>query len=129
MKAGRKPQALTEKEAFIMKLLWQHGKMAVKDMLPFYPEPMPHYNTVATTVRILEDKGYVSHEADGQGHKFFATADIRDFRRRSLSAVIRDYFNNSYSGVVSALIEEEKLSVDDLRDIIRMIEDRNPEKS
>lgn len=128
MKAGRKPQTLTEKEAQIMRLLWSHGKMTVKEMLPHYDEPRPHYNTVATTVRILEDKGYVGHEVDGAVHRFFALADIDDFRRRSLSSLIRDYFDNSCRGVVSALVEDERISVDELREIIRMVEERYPER-
>ena len=62
MKAGRKPQILTEKELVIMRMLWEHGPMFVREMLEIYPEPKPHFNTVSTIVRILEDKGHVGHE-------------------------------------------------------------------
>lgn len=54
MKAGRKPQILTEKELVIMRMLWEHGPMFVREMLEIYPEPKPHFNTVSTIVRILE---------------------------------------------------------------------------
>ncbi|MDE7190631.1 MAG: BlaI/MecI/CopY family transcriptional regulator, partial [Muribaculaceae bacterium] len=54
MKAGRKKQVLTPKEAVIMQMLWEHGPLFVREMLQFYPEPKPHFNTIATTVRILE---------------------------------------------------------------------------
>lgn len=125
MKAGRKRQVLTEKEAVIMNMLWSEGPLFVREMLERYPEPRPHFNTVATTVRILEDKGYVDHEVVGSSHRFRAVADRNDFRERSLAEVVRNYFDNSYKNAVSALAEEEKISVDELREIIEIIETRN----
>lgn len=127
MKPGRKRQTLTEKEAVIMNLLWDNGPLFVREMLERYPEPKPHFNTIATTVRILEGKGYVSHEVFGPSHRFFAIADRDEFRDKSLAEVIRDYFGNSYRSVVSALVKEEKISVDDLKDIIKMMEENAPE--
>ncbi|MDE5876253.1 MAG: BlaI/MecI/CopY family transcriptional regulator [Muribaculaceae bacterium] len=125
MKAGRKKQILTQKEAVIMQMLWEHGALFVREMLELYPEPKPHFNTIATTVRILEGKGYVSHEVLGGTHRFFAVADKNEFRTRSLADVIRDYFGNSYKSAVSALAEEEKISVDELKEIIAMIEGKD----
>lgn len=125
MKAGRKPQILTEKETIIMNLLWQHGPMFVREMLDYYPEPKPHFNTVSTTVRILESKGYVAHEEIGASHQFYAVAKIEDFRDKSLAEVIKNFFGNSYKNVVSALAQEEKISADELREIINMIENKN----
>lgn len=126
MKAGRKRQTLTEKESIIMHMLWEHGPMFVREMVELYPEPRPHVNTVATLVRILEDKGYVSHEVLGTSHRFFAVAKKNDFRDRSFARIIRDYFDNSYKSAVSALAEEEKISVEELREIIDLIESKNP---
>lgn len=123
MKAGRKPRMLTEKEAFIMNILWDSERpLYVREILEKYPEPRPHFNTVATTVRILEDKGYVAHEVVGGSHRFIAIASRDDFRARRLADLIRDYFAGSYKSAVSALVEEEKISVDELREIIDIIE-------
>lgn len=124
MKAGRKKNILTEKETFIMNALWEHGPMYVKEILALYPEPQPHFNTVATTVRILEGKGYVAHEEIGGSHRFHAIARKEDFREKTLANVIKNYFGNSYKNVVSALAEEEKISADDLREILSMIENK-----
>lgn len=124
MKAGRKPQTLTDKEAVIMNILWDNGPLFVREILEHYPEPKPHFNTVATTVRILEGKGYVMHEEFGACHRFSAVAKKEDFRDRSLAEVIRNYFGNSYRNVVSALAEEEKISTDELREIIDLIESK-----
>lgn len=126
MKAGRKPQILTEKEAVIMNILWDHGPLFVREILDLYPEPKPHFNTVATTVRILENKGYLAHEVLGPSHRFHAVVCREDFRDRSLAEVIRNYFGNSYRNVVSALVEEEKISAGDLREILDLIESKNP---
>lgn len=120
--ARTKQQTLTEKEAPLMKMLWEHGPLFVREMVELYPDPKPHFNTVATTVRIMEEKGYVGHEVLGSSHRFYAIGSKDDFCRRTLAGVIRDYFDNSYRSVVSSLVKDEKLSVDDLREIIAMIE-------
>lgn len=113
---------LTEKETEIMTQLWDRGPLFVREILETYPEPRPHFNTVSTTVRILEDKGFVGHEVVGGSHRYFAKVEKKDFCERSLARVIKDYFNNSYTSVVSALLDEEKISVEELKQIIDMIE-------
>lgn len=125
MKAGRKKQLLTEKEREIMNLLWEHGPLFVREMVDLYPEPHPHFNTVATTVRILESKGFVEHEVCGTSHRFHAVADRDGLSRRSLADVIRNYFGNSYKKAVSALVEEEKISVDELKEIVELVEQKS----
>lgn len=129
MKAGRKKNTLTDKEQVLMQLLWENGPMFVREMVSAYPsEPRPHFNTVATTVRILEDKGYVSHEAIGTSHRFFATTEMKDFRDNSLAGLIRDYFGNSYKNAVSALLEDEKISLSELKEIIQLVESKKQAK-
>ncbi len=126
MKAGRKPQqALTDKERVLMQMLWENGPMFVREMVDIYPEPKPHFNTVSTIIRILEEKGHVSHEVIGTSHRYYAVSRKEDFRKRSLAQVVSDYFNNSYKNAVSALVEEEKISVDELKEIIDIIESKN----
>ncbi|MDE7376471.1 MAG: BlaI/MecI/CopY family transcriptional regulator [Muribaculaceae bacterium] len=129
MKAGRKKQTLTDKEAELMNMLWEHGPLFVRELVALYPDPKPHFNTVATTVRILEDKGFVTHEAIGGSHRFKAVASRADFSRKSLSDVIRTYFGNSYKSVVSALAEEEKISASELREILELIEKKQSDKN
>jgi predicted transcriptional regulator len=126
-KAGRKPVAITEKEMQIMRILWEHGPMFVREMLEYYPEPRPHFNTVSTTVRILEEKGYVTHEAIGNSYKYSAVAQQQQFRDSSFRELIANFFNNSYKSAVSALVEEEKISVEELKQIIDIVEQRNKE--
>lgn len=113
---------LTPKEEELMQLLWQHGPMCVKELVELYPEPHPHVNTVSTVVRTLEEKGYVGHEPAGSGYRYFAIAQKEDFRNRSLKQIIKGYFDNSYINAVSSLVENEQISIDELRSLIDMIE-------
>ncbi|MDE6484454.1 MAG: BlaI/MecI/CopY family transcriptional regulator [Duncaniella sp.] len=119
----KKETTLTEKELEVMRILWQHGPMFVKEMLSHYPAPAPHVNTVSTVVRILEEKGYVSHEAIGGSFRYQAAVPMGQCREKSFTKLVSNFFNNSYKSAVSALVEDEKISLDDLRDIIRMIEE------
>lgn len=126
---GRKPVAITEKEMVIMKILWQNGPMFVREILQHYPDPKPHFNTVSTTVRILEDKGYIAHEAIGSSYRYIAIAPEQQFRDLSFRELIANFFNNSYRSAVSALVEEEKISVDELRQIIELVESKNSDNN
>lgn len=116
---------LSEKEAEIMKILWAEGPLTVRQILDHYPEPHPHFNTVSTTVRVLEDKGFVAHETIPGGYRYFAVANIDDFRKRSMAEIVNSFFGNSYKSAVSALVKDEKISADELRDILRTIEENN----
>lgn len=111
-----------------MKMLWERGPLFVREMLELYPEPRPHFNTVSTIVRIMEEKGLVGHEVFGNSHRYFAVARKEEFRSKSFAALIRDYFGNSYKNAVSALAEEEKISVEELREIIDIIERKQSER-
>lgn len=126
---GRKPVALTEKEMAVMKILWTHGPMFVREMLEYYPEPKPHFNTVSTTVRILEEKGHISHEVIGSSHRYHAVTRQEQFRDRSFRDLVANFFNNSYKSAVSALVEEEKISVEELRQILDLVERRSEENA
>ena len=116
---------LSDKEAEIMKILWDDSPRFVREILDFLPNPKPHFNTVSTTVRILEDKGFVAHEVVGGAHRYYPIVKASDFAGKGLSQLVRNFFNNSYSKVVSALVEEEKITVDELQDIIDMINRKN----
>ncbi len=122
MKKEEKKIELTEKEEELMKFFWQRGPLFVREIVELYDEPRPHFNTISTFVRNLEAKGYVAHKEYGKTYQYYAVAPVEDYRRRSLGNVIKDFFNNSYLGAVSALVEEEKLSLDELKELIEKVE-------
>lgn len=113
---------LTDKETEVMTILWQHGPQTVREILSYYDEPRPHFNTISTIVRILEDKGFVAHNDGGSAFSYYATADMNDFRERSFARLVKNYFNNSYAKAVSSLVAEGKISVEELREIIETVE-------
>ncbi len=96
--------------------------MFVKEILAFYDEPKPHFNTLSTIVRGLEEKGYLVHKAYGNTNQYYATMSRDDFSRSTLRSVISKYFNNSYLGAVSSLVKEEDISLDELRELIAEVE-------
>jgi len=118
-------KTLTGKEEEIMGFFWEKGPLFVKQMLDFYDEPRPHFNTLSTIVRGLEEKGYVGHQAFGNTYQYFAIVSRDDFKKKTLRGVISKYFNNSYLGVVSSLVKEEEISLEELKELIREVEDAN----
>ncbi len=118
-------KTLTRKEEEIMNLFWKNGPMYVRELLGFYDEPRPHFNTISTFVRGLEEKGFVAHEVFGNSHRYYAAVSREDFSKKTLRGVISKYFNNSYLGAVSSLVQEEEISLDDLKQLIREVEEGN----
>ena len=73
----------------------------------------------------LEKKGMVSHIAYGPTHQYFAVVTRDDFQQNTLKSVVSKYFNFSYLGVVSSLVQEEHISLDELKELIREVEKAN----
>lgn len=122
-KKGGSMKGLTAKEEEIMGYFWEKGPLFVKEILAFYDEPKPHFNTLSTIVRGLEEKGYVAHKAYGNTYQYYATVSREDFSRRTLRSVIGKYFNNSYLSAVSSLVQEEDISLDELKLLIKQVEE------
>lgn len=113
---------LTNKEEEIMHILWRLEKAFVKDVLAEVKDEQPHYNTLSTIIRNLEEKGYVAHYAYGKTHQYYPIVAKEDYKKRFMTNAIENYFNNSYKNVVSFFAKEEKISADELREIIELIE-------
>lgn len=113
---------LTAKEEEIMSLFWEKGPMFVKQLLDYYEDPKPHFNTLSTTVRSLEEKGFLSHNTFGNTYQYFAFVTEEEYSKGTLKNVIAKYFNNSYLGVISSLVKEEEISVDELKQLIQDVE-------
>ena len=114
---------LTAKEEEVMGWFWEKGPLFVRELLSFYDEPKPHFNTLSTVVRGLEEKGFVGHKTYGNTYQYYATVSRDDYRRGTLRGVISKYFDNSYLGVVSSLVQEEKISVKELKELIKQVEE------
>lgn len=119
---------LTVKEEEVMRILWEGGAMFVRDILSFYPDPKPHYNTVSTVVRSLEEKGFVGYTAYGNTYRYHAIVTEWEYRQKTLKGIISQYYNDSYLNVVSSFIEEEQMSVDELKKLVASIEQARAKK-
>lgn len=118
-------KTLSKREEEIMGFFWEKGPLFVKQMLEFYDEPRPHFNTVSTFVRGLEEEGYVGHRTMGNSYQYYAIVSREEYKKKTLKGVISKYFNNSYLGVVSSLVKEEEISLDELKELIREVENAN----
>ncbi len=117
-------QKLTNKEEEIMQILWKLKKAFVKEVLAEITEEQPHYNTLSTIIRNLEEKGFVSHNAFGNTHQYFPIVKMEDYRKRFMNTAIDTYFDSSYKNMVSFFAKEEKISAEELREILAMIENK-----
>ncbi|MFV5692063.1 BlaI/MecI/CopY family transcriptional regulator [Flavobacterium sp. LT1R49] len=121
-------QKLTNKEEEIMHILWKLKKAFVKEVMAEITEEQPHYNTLSTIVRNLEEKGFVSHNAFGNTHQYYPIVSLEEYRKRFMNTAIDNYFNSSYKNMVSFFAKEEKISAAELREILTMIENQEEEK-
>ncbi|HLS38330.1 MAG TPA: BlaI/MecI/CopY family transcriptional regulator [Sphingobacterium bovisgrunnientis] len=112
---------LTKAEEQIMHELWEMGGGFVKEVIERLPEPKPAYNTVSTIIRILETKGFVNHEAYGKSHKYIPTISKEDYKKVVADKLLSGYFENSPKHMLSFFLEENKLDVKDLDDILNII--------
>ncbi len=111
---------LTKREEEIMAHLWNHGPSFVKDIKASFGDPMPHYNTVSTMVRNLEQKKMIAHEDFGTTYRYFAAVTKEEYVKTNLKKDVRKYFDNSYKSLVSSLVESNELSIEEITELIEM---------
>ena len=115
---------LAKREEEFMQVLWRLEKAFVKEIIEELPEPKPHYNTVSTTIRILQKKGFIGHESFGNAHRYYPLLTKEDYQKRAVTDVLKNYFDNSYQKMVAHFANEEKISPEELEDIIDMIKNK-----
>jgi BlaI family penicillinase repressor len=114
-------EELTAKEEEVMQILWDLNKALVRDIMSELPNSKQPYTTVASIVRILEKKGYVSHKPYGKTHEYYPLVSKAEYRRRKFKGLLTQYFDNSVESVVSFLAKEEKLSPKEFEELTKMI--------
>ncbi|MFZ5430541.1 MAG: BlaI/MecI/CopY family transcriptional regulator [Bacteroidota bacterium] len=115
---------LTRKEEELMKILWKLEKAFVKDIIDQYPEPKPHYNTVSSLVRLLQEKGIIGYTQYGNTYEYYPLISRDDYRKTFMNQVISDYFDNSYSSAVAFFVKEKGLQPEELEEILKLIKNR-----
>jgi predicted transcriptional regulator len=114
---------LTKAEEQVMQILWEIEKGFVKDIVSHFDEPRPAYNTVSTIVRILETKGFIGHKEYGKSHRYFPLVKKKEYSRERMNEMVKNYFGDSASQVVSFFTKNKKMNVKEVDEIIKMLED------
>lgn len=112
---------LTKAEEQIMQILWELQRGFVKDIIKNLPQPKPAYNTVSTIIRILEKKGFVSHQAYGNTYEYFPVINKEEYTKAYLKSIMKNYFSDSFKEMVSFFASEENMSIEELEELRKMI--------
>ncbi|MEO9871106.1 BlaI/MecI/CopY family transcriptional regulator [Ekhidna sp.] len=113
-------ERLTKAEEPIMKIIWEKGEVFVKEIVEHLPKGTP-YNTVSSLVRILEAKGMVGHKAYGRTHQYFPVVTRSVYRKQILKGMVLEYFDGSYKGLLSQMLEDEDVSEKDVSELKTLI--------
>lgn len=114
-------KTLTKAEEQVMQVLWKIEKGFLKDVIEGMPDPKPHSNTVATLLKILVDKKFVETETYGRMHQYEPLVSKEAYSKNSLNSLVKGYFGGSFTKTVSFLVEENKLSVEELELLLQQL--------
>ena len=120
-------EKLTQQEEEAMQVIWLLDGGFIKDFLEKLPEPKPPYTTLASTVKNLEKKGYLSSEKLGNTYRYTPLINAADYKKRFMRGFVGDYFKNSYKELVAFFAKEQQISAEELKEIIDMIENKKSE--
>lgn len=104
-----------------MQVLWQLEKAYLREVVDAMPNPKPHQNTVATLLKILVEKEFVGITVMNRHHQYFPAVSKDEYSKRSMKQLVKGYFEGSFSNVVSFLVKENNISVDELENLLKQI--------
>lgn len=125
----KKSNTLTEAELRLMKILWQRGESAVNDLVAAMPEDEPlAYNSVLTTIRILEQKGYVEHRQEGRAFIYWPLVAEQEASRSEVKHVLTRFFGNSRERLLLTLLGDGEISHEELERLKAAIREAAPDE-
>ena len=116
-----KMRELTKAELQIMQVLWKKERAFVNEIREEMPDPRPAYNTISTVLRVLVEKEFVSYQRYGKTYQYFPLVNREDYMERYMSGVVNNFFSGSVKAVVSFFARKEKLSSDEIDEIIDIL--------
>lgn len=120
---------LTKAEEQIMQILWKIEKGFIKDILEYYKEPKPAYTTIATIIKILDKKGFVSYKSYGNTYQYYPLISKADYSKKHLNKVFSRHFENSIEDVVTFFADNNKVKVSDIDAAIKALKEIKDKKS
>jgi BlaI family penicillinase repressor len=118
-------EKLSSQEEEAMQAIWKIGEGHVKLFLAAMDKPQPPYTTLASTIKNLQKKGYLTSRLVGNAYLYQPAISEADYKKKFLNGVVQSYFSNSYKELVSFFVDQKKLSAEELKEIIRLIEGNN----
>jgi BlaI family penicillinase repressor len=116
-------KGLTKAEEEIMQMFWDHGPSTVSGLIERMGPPKPPHSSISSIVRILEKKDFVDHKAYGRTYEYFPAIEKESYSKFSLKRLVSNYFEGSMSELVSFLVKEDDISVDDLKELTKKLEE------
>jgi BlaI family transcriptional regulator, penicillinase repressor len=124
-----KSPTLTEAELRLMDVLWEKGPSTVQQVLgALPPKPSLAYNSVLTTIRILEKKGYVKHAKDGRAHIYMPLVERAEATRSEISHLLHRFFQNSHELLVLNILEDQKIDTQELQRLRELVANSREDK-
>jgi predicted transcriptional regulator len=114
-------QKLAKREEQIMQICWAKEKVFIKDVIPEMPDPKPHYNSVATMIKILEEKGFLGHEVVGNIYQYFPLISKEEYQKHAMKDIVSQYFDNSYPSMLAFFAKEQQLSEQEINELLHLI--------
>ncbi|MES1219637.1 MAG: BlaI/MecI/CopY family transcriptional regulator [Bacteroidota bacterium] len=112
---------LTKAEEQIMQVLWKLDKAYLREIVEAMPNPKPHQNTVATLLKILVEKDFVGINVMNRHHQYYPLVVKDEYTKRSIKQLAKNYFEGSFSNVVSFLVKENNISIEELESLLQQI--------
>lgn len=119
---NRHPE-LTRGEEEIMQILWRLDKGFVNDIIALCGEPKPKYTTVATFIKILENKGFVTHEPIGKSHRYYPLVSKEEYAKNRMTTMLSAYFDGSLARMVSFFSKHENISMQEMEEILAVMQE------
>ena len=115
---------LAKREEQIMHAIWKLKMAFIRDVIEELPEPKPHYNTIATIIKIVEKKGYLRSKKIGNTHMYEPVISLEEYRDRHLLDLKKNYFGNSFPRMLAHFAKDEKLSNDEVEELMKIIKSK-----
>jgi len=119
---------LTKAEEQIMQVLWKLDKPFLRDIVDAMANPKPHQNTVATLLKILVEKEFVGITVLGRQHQYYPLVSKDEYSKRTIKQIVKGYFEGSFSNVVSFMVKENNISIEELENLLHQIKKQQSQK-
>ena len=121
-------KVLTKAEEQVMQVLWKLEKGFLREIIDAMPAPKPHQNTIATLLKILVEKEFVSITVLGRQHMYSPLVGKEEYSKRTMKQMVKGYFEGSFSNVVSFMVKENNISIEELESLLAQIKKQQNQK-